>query len=178
MDRQSPQSRFIELELLTLAVTGAFGRASTYADDASKLARQRVRATLCQQLEMLAMRYEKGVNEAQHLHHIEQLVADVIQTHAGALKGVRLRIGPPQEALNLYLEYLWCLGKIPGPPHCPVDSIVLQAAGATGVAWTQMDLLGAYRHCIDEIRLKAGKQGVTRRKYETWSDARHGAIAS
>lgn len=35
------------------------------------------------------------------------------------------RIGSAQKALNLYRKYLWCLGYIPFPPHCPFDATII-----------------------------------------------------
>jgi hypothetical protein len=36
------------------------------------------------------------------------------------------RVGTAQKALNLYLKYLWCLGEIKTPPHCPFDRGIIQ----------------------------------------------------
>lgn len=178
MNQTPMQSRFIRSELLTLAITGAFGRANVYADDASEPSRQRVRATLRQLLEKLATRYERGVDEAQHLRHIAQLAAELTAAHTGALEGGHFRIGPAQKALNLYLKYLWCLGDVTiEPPHCPVDSIVLRAAGVTGVAWTRMDSLDQYRDCIAAIRRAASTQGIARWECDLWNEARQETIA-
>jgi hypothetical protein len=55
-----------------------------------------------------------------------------------------MRIGLAQKALNLYLKYLWCLGEIHEPPHCPLDSIVLgQVPGCKDVRWTLIATLGS-----------------------------------
>ncbi len=55
------------------------------------------------------------------------------------LFGNGFRVGIAQKALNLYLKYLWCLGKITEPPHCPFDSIIISEIKCN-IKWTEMDL--------------------------------------
>ncbi|SDJ63273.1 hypothetical protein SAMN05216338_105731 [Bradyrhizobium sp. Rc2d] len=31
-----------------------------------------------------------------------------------------------QKVLNLLLKYYWCLARIPEPPYCPIDRIIIE----------------------------------------------------
>ena len=67
------------------------------------------------------------------------------------------RIGSAQKLLNLQLKYLWCLGMIEQPPHCPIDSIILNVAGVTDKGWTNMNCVGCYQEMIDIMKREASK---------------------
>jgi hypothetical protein len=55
------------------------------------------------------------------------------------LAGGKFRIGTAQKALNLYLKYLWCLGKIRMPPHCPFDAqIIKKIPKSPCQSWTKL----------------------------------------
>ncbi|MFO0835895.1 MAG: hypothetical protein U0638_13060 [Phycisphaerales bacterium] len=82
---------------------------------------------------------------------IEGLSREMSHRYPDALFGRRLRIVIAQKALNLYLKYVWCLDPAwPTPVHCPLDGIVLEEAGVSGV-WTQLDCIDTYRNWIGKI---------------------------
>ncbi len=65
------------------------------------------------------------------------------------LKSNRFRIGTAQKILNLYLKYLWVLGWIPEPLHCPFDSIVITELGLDpGIKFTKFDSGEDYRRLV------------------------------
>lgn len=66
--------------------------------------------------------------------------------------------GVAQKLLNLYLKYLWCLGEIDTPPHCPVDSRILVTVGLPNVRWSKMDK-GVYKNIIARIKEVADESG-------------------
>jgi hypothetical protein len=67
------------------------------------------------------------------------------------LIGGRLRFGTSQKAFNLYLKYLWAMGEAEMPPHCPIDSVVLNRVGIDA-CWTKSDSCEEYMDWINEIR--------------------------
>jgi hypothetical protein len=84
-----------------------------------------------------------------------------------SLNNGRLRYGTSQKAFNLYLKYLWQLGEIAAPPHCPVDRIVLNALGIDE-AWTKCDDQKQYMEWIGAIRRKAGPLSVSQWENDVW----------
>lgn len=162
------QWHFIQSELLTWSVTAAFARARIYATQAGESARGAVRDEVKQRLLLLEPRYRERVDDAEHVANIGSLAAVVTHEHAANLQNGVFRIGPAQKALNLYLKYLWCLQKIVEPPHCPVDAIVLRAAGVKDVAWTQIATLEAYLDCIKALRRKAQPRSLAAWELEMW----------
>lgn len=71
-----------------------------------------------------------------------------------------LRHGIAQKAFNLYLKYLWRLGIIVvPPPHCPIDRVVLTAAGIDG-SWTKSDDEGQYMEWIEVLKRKAEAESL------------------
>jgi hypothetical protein len=73
--------------------------------------------------------------------------------------GQRFRIGSAQKALNLYLKYLWCLGLIARPPHCPFDYRILAKLPTCNVKWTQLDSIVKYKEIVGEAeQLAKGKR--------------------
>jgi hypothetical protein len=48
------------------------------------------------------------------------------------------KYGVAQKLLNLFLKYLWCLGTIAEPPHCPVDRIIIGKTCYKDKNWTEI----------------------------------------
>jgi hypothetical protein len=103
--------------------------------------------------------YRLPVTESEHIRHLRRLVWFANRS-GGALFRARYNWGLAQKLLNLYLKYLWSLGLIAPPPHCPVDSIVLSKTTLKGsVKWTQLTDMQAYQRAIAAIRARATKDG-------------------
>src|SRR5262249_10484866 len=66
---------------------------------------------------------------------------------------------------NLYLKYLWCFKRIGMPPHCPIDGVVLTAAGIDG-SWTASDSEDEYLSWIAVIRRQAEAKGLSLAEWE------------
>jgi hypothetical protein len=168
----SPQQwDFLEGEFLTLSINAALQHSSTYATEDEKdreAVRRELRSALCD----LSARYADGVSEEQHLENIQQLSRRVSQACASSLNGDHLRLGIAQKALNLYLKYLWCVGRIPIPPHCPFDNNVINVAARLKLPpgcerrWTQVSA------ALEEAK----KKGLSLAAWElgTWSAAQGG----
>jgi hypothetical protein len=101
--------------------------------------------------------YPDAVSEADHVRNIVALSEQLSADYGDALAARRFRIGAAQKALNLYLKYLWCIGKIPTPPHCPFDGNVINVLpGCRGISWTALDDMKRYMMLVGAARAKAG----------------------
>jgi len=111
-------------------------------------------------LEQLEVPYCETVSEEEHIQNIVALSATLSRDHAGVLKDKRFLIGRAQKALNLYLKYLWCLGKVPAPPHCPFDSRVIKKlrGDIKWTAWTSLEKEEDYRKLVAAARVAAAEE--------------------
>ena len=112
-------------------------------------------------LRMHAERCRQKVHEHTHIAAIESISTELSRQFASILCDGCLRIGIAQKAFNLYLKYMWCLDPTwPVPPHCPIDGLILHAAGVSG-AWTSMNSLAIYSEWISALRIHAKKAGYS-----------------
>jgi hypothetical protein len=155
----SAQHDFLLREFFTLTLAGTVQRSGLYNDGTTEKDRKPFQDSLRGILEEMAVDYAECVSEEKHVENIERLADKLSAKHADILAEGGMRIGLAQKALNLYLKYLWCLGEIPKPPHCPIDSIVLsKVPGCKDVRWTRIEEIEEYRRIIasakDEARFK------------------------
>lgn len=154
------------------AITAALQRNPTYEPSASNAERAAFRYAFAECLRRYAEQYRKQVTERQHLDIIEQISYELSTQFTSILINGRLRIGTCQKALNLYLKFLWCLDdNWAAPLHCPVDRIVLQAAGVSD-AWTKLDSIEIYAEWITKIRSTAlvyGASSVAEWELQIWN---------
>jgi hypothetical protein len=106
---------FVQREVIALSIQGAFQRAKVYV---SKTPDDSMRKALRGPLASLLREYANPVSEQQHKINIKKIADDLTAEYRdkNLLRGNRFRIGIAQKALNLYLKYLWCLGKAALPP--------------------------------------------------------------
>ena len=161
------REEFIRQEILMLVTLGALasrsGRNPTYRKkqvDEKQVefdnAKEEFRKCLKKRLEGYGKEYRYcNVKEEDHEKNIESLASIMSHCHGGILKDGRFRIGSAQKALNLYLKYLWCLGKIDMPPHCPIDGVILEYLKCDD-KWTELDCIKKYRHIIKKAKERAG----------------------
>jgi hypothetical protein len=114
-----------EAAAMSNAIQAALQRNKTYRDSCSDNARERFRKELARQIRSEAQRYTFPVSDDQHCEAIQRISDAVSELCGESLVNGRLRYGTAQKAFNLYLKFLWRLGKVATPPHCPIDSIVL-----------------------------------------------------
>ncbi len=157
------QSKFLKGEILFLSLQAALSTRSrdypVYAKGVRPDDRAPFRESLMEYLDRNANQHESGrVSDKEHCCLIEELSLEMSSSSFGKLLHKdRFRIGVAQKALNLYLKYLWCLEKIPEPPHCPFDNIVIgELDNCGGIAWTEFDDTLVYEHLVHQARLKAG----------------------
>jgi hypothetical protein len=91
------------------------------------------------------------ISDKQHCAAIARIAGALSAEFNDILAEGRLRFGTSQKALNLFLKYLWALDEIQMPPHCPIDSVVLESAGIAG-SWTRCDSAEEYLGWINAIR--------------------------
>jgi hypothetical protein len=160
-----PQVDFLRREFFSMSLQAATQHVKVYATEATEADRQEVRDHLREHLERLETQYRAPVTEVAHVENIERICRSLSRRHAGLLHENRFPFATAQKALNLYLKYLWCLGLIDRPPHCPVDAIVLKAAKAKITkAWTKIESKAQYLQAIAE--LKTGANGLPLAEWE------------
>jgi hypothetical protein len=152
----SDREAFLRDVVFGIALNGTAQRGKLYREGSGETERRALRSALRRALENLIEQYRNGLSEAEHIANIDQLAQMLSAEHADALNSGRFRIGSAQKALNLYLKLLWCLDRIPTPPHCPFDAIVLsRVPGCEHVRWTQLDSLPEYQRIVACARTAA-----------------------
>ena len=125
------------------------------------------RSALSRAIRNECTRYTRHVTHSEHCAAIRYIADELSKEFGPILKDQRLRYGTSQKAFNLYLKFLWRMGKIETPPHCPVDSIVLNAGGIIG-SWTQNDSEQEYVRWIEILRKKASPLSLSEWEYNIW----------
>jgi hypothetical protein len=110
------------------------------------------------------------IPDEQHCESIRRIIGNLSTRSKKCLFDEHLRWGIAQKAFNLYLKFLWRLGilRVP-PPHCPVDRVVLRAAGIDG-SWTKCDSEQQYMEWIEKLRARAGTLCLSEWEYKVWLD--------
>jgi hypothetical protein len=147
---------FLENQIFSMTLMATTQRGKVYHTDASEEGKATFRHDIRFELRRIADKYKTAVAEERHIANIEGLSDQISQAHSNILTQGRFRIGSAQKAINLYLKYLWCLDKIPTPPHCPFDAIVLSyVPNCKTVRWTQLDSLSEYREIVRLAKIAA-----------------------
>ncbi len=163
------QREFLIAEFLTAAVSATVQRGNplVYRPGVGDRGRREFRRALRKQLSELAQQYNHPIDQATHIRNIETLAADLNRNFGEILDGDGhgFLIGRAQKALNLFLKYLWCLGEIACPPHCPFDSNVINhLPGWRGHRWTAVCNIDEYNALVVAARTAAN--GLSPAKWE------------
>ena len=152
---------FVRDQVFAMSMMATAQRGRLYCENVTDDQREALREDLRKWLGQRAALYVEDVADVDHMAAIELLANHISSCHPGTLFARRFRIGSAQKILNLYLKYLWCLGEIKAPPHCPFDSIVLaEIPGCREVRWTQFDSIEEYERIVREARSEAGDLGL------------------
>jgi len=155
-----------------MSVLGALGRSKTYLDSASEKGKDGFRNALRENLDEISLSYTSQIKEEKHLLNIKNLSDDLTSRFPHCLRKGRFRIGIAQKALNLYLKYLWCVGLIATPPHCPFDSIIINhLPDCGGLSWTSIDTIEDYQKLVEAARKKADGKPLAQWELEIWTDS-------
>ena len=169
-----PQWRFLEDVFLSNAIGVSFSvRAGggIYLKGATGDQRLELRGAVRRELLRLAHGYSVSVIEEQHIQNISELASSVSRTCEPALHDGCFRFGIAQKALNVYLKYLWCADRIPIPPHCPFDAIIIGKLKLTlgcPDQWTKIVDAAPYREWVSAARLVAGAKSLAEWELGVW----------
>ena len=149
------------------AIQSALQHNKTYRSESDYGMRDAFRSEWAKFIREESINYVQPVADVQHCEAIRR-IADKLQVKFGQLlSSGHLRYGTSQKALNLYLKFLWRLGKVAMPPHCPVDRIVLNAGGIDGV-WTRCDSVAQYMEWINLLRARAKPLSLAEWEHQIW----------
>ena len=117
-----------------------------------------------------------GVSEENHCNKIAELADHLTQKHNAILHQNRFRIGIAQKIINLFLKYMWAMGEINEPCHCPIDGIVkkliLERNNSIQLTdWTQLDSMDEYQLYITAIKeiCNEKKQTIAQWELTNWA---------
>ncbi len=159
-----------EGDALAKSFQGALQRNPTYREGVGEGKRKEFRAEWAKLIREESCCYfqpAQPISDIQHCETIRRISENLSHRFEKILKEGRLRFGTSQKALNLYLKYLWRLGKVATPPHCPLDSNVLAQGGVTG-AWTKCNGNEQYMEWINELRKRAAPLCLAEWEYQAW----------
>jgi len=140
----------------------------TYATGTTTTEREAFRRAWAVLIVEAAKKYKQPVTDEEHCHTISKIVQTLSERFSRILIGGRLRFGTSQKAFNLYLKFLWCLGSLPKPPHCPIDRIVLRTAGLAG-SWTQSNCATEYMKWVNALRRYVAPTTLADWEYAQWN---------
>jgi hypothetical protein len=167
-----PKWLFLQGNFQYLTILASFQRSHIYAADATWEQGLALRTELCANLVDLAQQYTVPVGDEQHLRNIGELCDHLTERCSPTLKAGRFRIGIGQKALNLYLKYLWCAGRIAMPPHCPFDrNIISRLALDEDITWTTLDSVDDYRMLVAAARRVAGAEPLAEWELRVFEEA-------
>ncbi len=156
-----------EEDAATWSINSALQRNKVYRNDEDCEGRAEFRkewATLIRGESQPYCQPAQPISDSQHCAAIGRIAEALSLAFGPYLNNGRLRYGTSQRAFNLYLKYLWRMGKAAMPPHCPVDRVVLDEAGIDG-CWTRCDSEQEYMQWINKIREKTS---LARWEYDVW----------
>lgn len=143
---------------LSSAISASVQHNSLYRVDVELALKKRVQQEWKSYLEGLVDRYKKPVSVTDYEHDIETLKVIMNDKYSAAFRSEPhpkfktdpgFRISHAQKSISIFLKHLWCMGDIACPPQCPVDRIILQAAGRPSA-----EIKWGYVNSIEEHRLK------------------------
>jgi hypothetical protein len=159
-----------EGDAVTMSFKGALQRNRTYREGVREGRRKEFRTEWAKLIREESNRYvqpAQPISDIQHCEAIRRIAESLSHRFEEILEDGRLRYGTSQKAFNLYLKYLWRLGKAATPPHCPLDSIVL-AKGKVSGAWTKCDSQKQYMGWITALRTISASPCLAEWEYQVW----------
>lgn len=170
------EQEFIVHEIWILAWNASVQRAKLYKKGLSQKDRKAsdFRSSVISYIEgEIFQSYKSGCSEEQHYSNIKSLIAKANTLGSGILGPDGYKYGVAQKLLNLAVKYLWCLGHIKEPPHCPVDRIVINKTKLKDkVSWTEIKEQKLYEDVIKEITVLASAKSLTLAQWELLNYAR------
>lgn len=167
------KKEFLENEIAVSSIFAAFGRAKIYSLSADTSKKEEFKKFIRGRLKEYGDAYRGRILGKEHIDNIETLTDEISNRYSGILSGGRFRIGIAQKLLNLYLKYLWVLGWIRTPPHCPFDSRIISMLGIKlkCVSWTKCDDVDCYKSWVDAAKKKSGGS-IAKWELEVWNETK------
>ncbi len=158
------KEKFLRREFWTQSWKGSVQHNCVYGADINEgdIRRNKFKKWLCDYCdkELLPMYESQEVSGSVHCQNIKELKKKAESyTKDKILLNGEYKIGTAQKLLNLQLKYLWCAGMSKEPPHCPIDSRILNHVGWDGDSWTTWESIFVYKWAINTITEKAHSEG-------------------
>jgi hypothetical protein len=120
---------------------------------------------------LLYLHNYKTIDEKGHIAKIKELSDILSSKYSKILYNGRFRIGISQKVINLFLKYMWSIGKIDVPYHCPIDNIIKIKVlkGLKNITlkdWTELDNIKDYLKYIELIRIKSINSNISIAEWE------------
>ncbi|WP_299385829.1 hypothetical protein [uncultured Lacinutrix sp.] len=150
------KNKFINSEIWSLTIGGAFQRANVYKIDVLEKDKKDFKFMLKGYIDnTIVPSYNKGnISDDVHIENIKN-VQQYSSNFDKLLINGQFNFGVSQKLLNLYLKYLWCLDIIPEPPHFPVDRIIQEKLKYKPlIAWTKIQRSEKYMSIVNFARTK------------------------
>lgn len=129
---------FILGEIWYLTISAAFQHVSIYKPDCSYDIKNTFRKELQAKVNDIVIEYNSPVSEQKHIENIKKIT----DFEFDCVVNDKLIFGVSQKILNVYLKYLWCIGKLQiAPPHFPVDGTIqqkLKIKNSDQISWSKM----------------------------------------
>jgi hypothetical protein len=111
--------------------------------------------------------YKSGCTEEQHYKNIDSLIGKANVLGSSILGPDGYKYGVAQKLLNLAVKYMWCLGHIKEPPHCPIDRIIINKTKFKDkINWTEIKARKPYEDVIEEIKELGRAKNLTPAQWE------------
>jgi hypothetical protein len=145
---------------LSSGITASVQHNSLYRKNLDRELKESVQCEWRSYLDALVDRYKNQQSVADYEQDIERLKtvmnekfseAFLSEPHERFKTDPGFRISHAQKSISVFLKHLWCIGDVACPPQCPVDRIILEAAGKR-----YPDTKWGYVNSIEEHRLKVG----------------------
>lgn len=159
--------KFLNNEILSSSIFAGLARGRVYKQGTDEDDKIKFKNTLKYKLKEYCKSYKTKIKDIEHTKNIKQLSDKMSIEFGKSLKGNRFRIGTAQKILNLYLKYLWVLGRIPEPPHCPFDSTVITELGLDPeIKFTKFDSKKDYEKLVMKAAQKAEDKKLSIAQWE------------
>lgn len=164
------KNKFINNEIMTLSILGAFGHNSIYNKKYKDFEKDDFKNYIRNILYDFGVIYIERIEENDHYNNLIRMQEKISLAFGHLLKNQQLNIGTVQKLLNLYLKYKWCLNLIPAPPHCPIDSIILKKINKEKIKWTKMSSVEEYKAIISEIKKLSKNMNIAEWELKIWNN--------
>lgn len=153
-------------EILGKSINAAIARNPTYSARLDFESKTEIKEFWKQELRKVASKYVTSKQSIETYIEDVKSVKNAVNKHFAnkdwlnntLSKGIRM--SHAQKSLSVFLKYLWCMNnRMPDPPCCPVDSIVLSKCGITGIRWTRVDSPADFKRILEGVARTAKDYG-------------------